>query len=447
MARDLTTGSIPRHILSLAFPAVLSTFAIVVNNFVDTALVGHLGDVELAAVGSAGFLMWIIFSLMDLISVGSVALISRSYGAKNLEEASSRAMDITRFAFFFSSVLAAAGLLFADDIISLLNLGSEVERLATVYIRIVFLSIPPLFFAEVVWSIFRAVGDTRTPMILMAWTVAMNIILDILLIYGVWIFPRLEVVGAGIATTIAHAFAGLIALYFVRAGRIPFKIIPVNLLKVDFKVVAKIVKIGLPISLAGLNFTLVYLVIVRIMSEFGTAAVASIPVGNRVESISYMTCHGFYMAVSSMVGQNLGARDPGRAAKSVWTTAGIMSAITFGFGVIFMAIPDYITAIFTNEPEVISVSADYLRILGLSQVFMGFEFVFEGAFTGAGHTMPPTIVSVPGTLIRIPLAYYLAVSLGLGPVGVFWAITISTVIKGTWLLGWFKFGRRYKEEL
>jgi putative MATE family efflux protein len=215
----------------------------------------------------------------------------------------------------------------------------------------------------------------------------------------------------------------------------------------DFKVVLKTVKIGLPISLAGLNFTIVYLVLTRIMSEFGTAAVASIPVGNRVESISYMTCHGFYMAVSSMVGQNLGAKDPGRAAKSVWTTAGIMSAITFGFGAIFVAIPEYITVIFSKEPEVIRISADYLRILGLSQVFMGFEFVFEGAFTGAGHTMPPTIVSVPGTLIRIPLAYYLAISLGLGPIGIFWAITISTVIKGIWLFGWFKFGRWYKEEL
>jgi putative MATE family efflux protein len=447
MARDLTTGSIPRHIFALAFPAVLSTFAIVVNNFVDTALVGHLGDEELAAVGSAGFLMWIIFSLMDLISVGTVALISRSYGAKDLKGASSRAMDINRFAFFFSSILAAAGILLADDIISLLNLGPEVERMATIYIRIVFLSVPPLFFAEVVWSIFRAVGDTKTPMILMAWTVAINILLDIFLIYGIWIFPRLEVVGAGIATTVAHTFAGLIGLYFVKAGRIPFKIIPANLFKIDFKVVMKTVKIGLPISLAGLNFTLVYLVLTRIMSEFGTAAVASIPVGNRVESISYMTCHGFYMAVSSMVGQNLGARNPARAAKSVWASSGIMSAITLFFGAIFVAFPEYITVIFSEEPDVIRISADYLRILGLSQLFMGFEFVFEGAFTGAGHTIPPTIVSVPGTLIRIPLAYYLAISLGLGPIGVFWAITISTVIKGIWLAGWFKFGKWYKEEL
>lgn len=447
MARDLTTGSIPRHIFTLALPAVLSTFAIVVNNFVDTALVGHLGKKELAAVGSAGFLMWIVFSLMDLISVGTVALISRSYGAKNLEEASKRAMDINRFSFFFSSILAVAGILLADDIISLLNLGAEVERMATIYIRIVFLSVPPLFFAEVVWSVFRAVGDTRTPMILMAWTVAINIFLDIFLIYGVWIFPRLEVVGAGIATTVAHAFAGLIGLYFVKAGRIPFKIIPSNLLDIDFKVIRKTIKIGLPISLAGLNFTFVYLVITRIMSEFGTAAVASIPVGNRVESISYMTCHGFYMAVSSMVGQNLGAKNPARAAKSVWTTSGIMSAIAVFFGAIFVIFPEYITVIFSKEPEVIRISAEYLRILGYSQIFMGFEFVFEGAFTGAGHTIPPTVVSVPGTLIRIPLAYYLAISLGLGPIGVFWAITVSTVIKGLWLAGWFKFGRWYKEEL
>ena len=284
-------------------------------------------------------------------------------------------------------------------------------------------------------------------MILMAFTVAVNVILDILLIYGVWIFPRLEVVGAGIATTVAHTFAGVIGYYFVKAGRIPFKIIPSNLFKIDFGVILKIVKIGLPISLAGLNFTLVYLVIVRIMSEFGTAAVASIPVGNRVESISYMTCHGFYMAVSSMVGQNLGAKDPGRAAKSVWSTAGMISLVTFGFGAIFMAFPEYITAIFSNEADVIRIAADYLRILGISQVFMGFEFVFEGAFVGAGHTIPPTIVSVPGTLIRIPLAYSLAITLGLGPIGVFWAITISTVIKGIWLLGWFRFGKWYKDEL
>lgn len=422
-------------------------FTIVINNFVDTALVGHLGDKQLAAVGSAGFLMWIIFSLMDMISVGTVAIISRDYGAKNTEAASRKSKDIARFAFFYSSVLAAAGLLFADNIISLLNLEPEVERLAVVYIRIVFLSVPPLFLAEVVWAVFRSIGDTRTPMILMAWSIGMNIVLDIFLIYGVWIFPRLEVVGAGIATTAAHTFAGILGYYFARSGRIPFNIIPKNLFKIDFGVVFKTMKIGLPISLAGLNFTLVYLVIIRIMSEFGTAAVASIPVGNRVESISYMTCHGFYMAVSAMVGQNLGARDPARAAKSVWTTVGILSIITLGFGAIFILIPDSITRIFSEEADVIRISADYLRILGVSQVFMGFEFIFEGAFSGAGHTVPPTIVSVPGTLIRIPLAYYLALTLGLGPQGIFWAITFSTIVKGLWLAGWFRFGKWYKEEL
>ena len=447
MARDLTTGSIPRHIFALALPAVLSMFTIVVNNIVDTALVGHLGDRELAAVGSAGFLMWIIFSLMDIISVGTVAIISRDYGAKDIQASSRKSMDIGRFAFFFSSVLAVIGLLYADNVIALLNLEPEVERLAVVYIRIVFLSIPPLFLAEVVWAVFRSIGDTRTPMIIMIWSVGINIVLDIFLIYGVWIFPRLEVIGAAIATTVAHIFAGILAYYFAKTGKIPFEIIPKNLFKIDFRVVLKTMKIGLPISLAGLVFTLVYLVIIRIMSEFGTAAVAAVPVGNRVESVSYMTCHGFYMAVSAMVGQNLGAHNPDRAARSVWTTAGILSIITLAFGAVFILIPDYITRLFSEEPDVIRIAADYLRILGVSQIFMGFEFIFEGAFTGAGHTIPPTIVSVPGTLIRIPLAYYMAITLGMGPAGVFWAITISTIVKGVWLMAWFKFGRWYKEEL
>ncbi len=447
MARDLTKGSIPKHVAALAFPAVLSMFAIVINNFVDTALVGHLGNAELAAVGSAGFLMWIIFSLMDMISVGTVAIIARDYGAKDLKSASKRAKDINRFSFFFSSVIAVVGFVFADNIISLLNLGPEVEEMSVIYIKIVFISIPPLFFAEVIWSVFRAVGDTKTPMLMMAWTVAMNIVLDVFLIYGIWIFPRLEVVGAAIATTVSHVFACALGFYFIKKGRIPFSIIPRDLLNIDFKVILKTVKIGLPISLAGINFSVVYLVITRIMSEFGTSAVASIPVGNRVESISYMTCHGFYMAVSAMVGQNLGARNLKRAESSVWTTTGILSLLTLGFGVIFFAIPERITSIFTTEPAVVSIAADYLRILALSQVFMAFEFVFEGAFGGAGNTVPPTIVSVPGTLIRIPLAYYLAITLDMGPSGIFWAITISTIIKGTWLISWFKFGKWHKQEL
>jgi Na+-driven multidrug efflux pump len=168
--------------------------------------------------------------------------------------------------------------------------------------------------------------------------------------------------------------------------------------------------------------------------------VAAIPIGNRAESISYMTCFGFYIATSALVGQNLGAKQPDRAEKSAWTTLGIISAITFVYGIIFFFFAEKITSILTSDAEVIKIAGYYLKIIALSQVFMALEFVLEGAFAGAGNTIPPMIVSIPGTLLRIPLAYFLAISMGMGPIGIFWAITISTIIKGIAVLIWFKSG-------
>jgi Na+-driven multidrug efflux pump len=147
-----------------------------------------------------------------------------------------------------------------------------------------------------------------------------------------------------------------------------------------------------------------------------------------------------------MVGQNLGAKQPERAGRAAWTTLGIISAITFIYGLAFFFFPEKITAILTNEPEVIKIAGSYLRIIAFSQVFMAFEFVLEGAFAGAGYTLPPMIVSIPGTLIRIPLAYLLAVTLKIGPSGVFWAITISTIIKGIAIFIWFNTGSWKRKE-
>lgn len=433
--------------VALAIPAVLSMFAIVLNNLIDTALVGHLGAAQVAAVGSSGFVIWLIFSLMDMFAVGTVATISRNFGAGELEEASRNAMNIIKFAILFSIAFSILGMIFSGSILHLLGLEPEVEQMGRVYLRIVFMAVPVLFLSEVGGAIFRAVGDTTTPMIVMITAVGINIILDICLIYGIWIFPRLETMGAAIATSIAHTVSFLIGLYFVLKGRIPFKVIPTTLWNIEWPLVRKVLKIGLPPSLTSINFSLVYLGMIRIMSEFGTTAVASIPIGNRAESISYMTCFGFYIAASAMVGQNLGARQPERAEKAAWTSLGIIAAITFVYGLIFFILPERITSMLTNDTEVIKISGYYLRIIALSQVFMALEFVLEGAFAGAGNTLPPMIVSIPGTLIRIPIAYILAIPLGLGPIGVFWAITITTIMKGIAILIWFNTGAWKRKEL
>jgi putative MATE family efflux protein len=440
MARDLTIGSIPGQVISLAIPAVVSMFAIVLNNLIDTALVGHLGAAQVAAVGSAGFIIWLVFSLIDIFSVGTVALVSRDYGAGDFKAASEKSMRIVSFALCFSVALGIIGVIFAEYLYHLLNLAPDVEQMGKIYLRIVFLAMPALFIGEVGSAIFRAVGDTTTPMIVMMSSVAINIVLDICLIYGVWIFPRLETMGAAIATAIAHVMATSIGIVLVLKGRIPFRIIPHKLIDINFGIIGRVFKIGSPVSLASINFALVYLVLTRIMSQFGTSAVAAIPVGNRAESISYMTCFGFYMAASAMVGQNLGAQKPDRASKAAWISVAMISAVTFVFGLMFFFLAGPITSVLTNEPEVIRIATIYLKVLAFSQVFMGFEFVLEGVFAGAGNTLPPMLVSIPGTLVRIPLAYYLATSMGIGPAGVFWAITISTIMKGSAILVWFRTG-------
>ena len=447
MARDLTQGSIPRHVVALAIPALFSTFAIVLNNFVDTALVGHLGASQVAAVGSAGFVIWMLFSIMDIFSVGTVALISRDYGAGDLEAASEKAMHIIRFALIFSIFIGIIGVVFSRDIYHLLNLAPDVERMGSVYLMIVFMAAPALFLSEVGGAVFRAVGDTTTPMIVMLSSVGINIVLDICLIYGIWIFPRLETMGAAIATSIAHTIALGIGLALILKGRLPFKIIPRNLWPIDFKIIFKMLKVGLPSSLSSINFSIVYLAMTRIMSGFGTVAVAAIPVGNRAESISYMTCFGFYIAASAMVGQNLGAKQIERAEKSAWTTLWMISFITFIFGLVFFFFARNITSLLTNDQDVIKIAMQYLKIIALSQVFMAFEFVLEGAFAGAGNTLPPMIVSLPGTFLRIPLAYYLAITMGMGPAGIFWAITISTILKGIAVMIWFRTGSWKRKQI
>lgn len=441
MARDLTKGSISGHVVALAVPGILSMMAIVANNFIDTALVGHLGDKQLAAVGSSLFFVWLIFSLVDIFSVGSVAIISREFGAGNLSEASRDAKSILGFSILSAVVLATLGITLSGRLYHMLNLAPEVNLMGERYLKIVFFAAPCMFFNEVVSAIFRSVGDTKTPMKIMVAAVGLNIILDILLIYGIWIFPRLETNGAALATVMAHACGSVLGWRAVKKGGIPFEIFPRLPFRIDFATIRRMMRIGLPIGALSINFTFVYLVMTRIMSEFGTAAVASIPVGNRAESFSYMVCFGFYMAVSALVGQNLGAKNPGRASRSVWTTIGFTSSATFTFGVIFFVFSSRLASIMTNEAEVVRIASYYLRILAISQVFMGLEFVFEGAFSGAGNTIPPMTISIPGTLLRIPLAYYLAVTLNIGPAGIFWAITISTIVKGTAILIWFRFAR------
>jgi putative MATE family efflux protein len=276
--------------------------------------------------------------------------------------------------------------------------------------------------------------------------VIINLILDPLFIFGIGPFPELGVMGAGVATAIAYLAGVVTSLTLIYKGKLgyhPPRIFPLNL---SLKDMMAIVRIGMPMSGHQLVFMIVYWFLIIIVHKFGEAAGAAMGIGNRMESFSYMICHGISLAASAMVGQNLGAGKPDRAAKSVWHAVLLGIVVTTVVSIFFLMFSRQIASVFSDSPAVIAIAKDYLIILALSQMTMAVEIILEGSFAGAGDTVPPMLVMIPGHLIRIPLAYFLCFNLGWGINGIWWTLTITTTLKAIILALWFRRGK-WKEKV
>lgn len=439
---DLTKGPITQTIFRLAWPVMISMLVETARGMANMFWVGKLGAVNLAAVVSATFLIWFIYVLSDVISVGTVALVARYIGAKEEDKAGYVARQAYLFAIISSLFLATLMILIGGKYaFSLMGTEPEVTHLGLNFLRIVFAGTPFLFLIETFGACFRGAGDTKTPMKVLLVSLSLNIALDPLLIFGIGPFPRMEIKGAALATFISWGTAAVIYLLLILRGRLRFSFSLLPRFDLNFSVVKRIVKIGLPLSASGILFILVYIFLNKVTATFGTEAIAALGIGNRMESVSYLTCFGFSQAASALVGQNLGAKKPERAEKCAWRTVTIVVLITGVVSVMFLVFPKWIASFFISDPKVINIAVDYLRILALSQVFMALEIVIEGSFSGAGNTIPPMTVSIPGSVARIPLAYLIAIFWGVGVDGVWWAITLTSIAKGTTLAFWFKQGK------
>jgi putative MATE family efflux protein len=444
---DLTSGNITKNILQLAWPVVTLMFLETFFTIADAFWVGKLGAVSLAAVISSTFVVWIIYSLAAIISVGVVALVSRAVGAKDPAQAAYVSEQSFLFSIISAAFLTVIGIIFTPQVFYLMGTESEVTLTGVKYLRIIFLGAPFFFLIDTLAGVFRASGDTRTPLKVAVVVFGLNIILDPFIIFGWGPFPRLETAGAAIATVCSQFIGVVLFKRYIDKGKLPFSLRLKLRSKIALQTVYRIVKIGIPTSVAGIVFSVVYLFLNKITALFGTEAIAALGIGNRAESISYLTCFGFSMAAATLVGQNLGADKPERAEKSAWRTVLIVVLITGFISAMFISFPRYISAFFISDERVIEIAIVYLRILGISQIFMGIEAVLEGAFSGAGNTFPPMVVSVPGSVLRIPIAYLLAMKLGLGVAGIWWALTLTTVVKGIVIALWFKLGRWKKKRV
>jgi len=439
--RDLTTGSITRGIFYLAGPAVATMFLETAFSIADIFWVGKLGAVPLAAVISSAFLIWIIWSLVGGISIGVTALVARFIGAKQPDQAAFSARQSYLFAIFLALAITVAGLLFTRWPFLLMGTEPDVTHLGIRYLRIIFVGAMGFFLIDVFSAIFRAAGDTKTPLLVIGGSLALNIVLDPLLIFGGGPFPRMETAGAALASIISQAVGALLFIRLIGKGKLGFRFSLVPSLNLDLSMVWRVLRIGIPASSAWILFSVVYLFINKIVALFGTEAIAALGIGNRMESLSFHACMGFSTAASTLVGQNLGAQKPERSAQAAWQSAGFAVMVTGFVGAMFLIFPRQIASFFISDPEVIAIGIGYLKIVALSQMFMALEIVLEGAFAGAGNTVPPMMVSIAGSLARIPLAYLLAVYWGMGINGVWWSITATSIVKGIVLTYWFSRGR------
>ncbi|HUU45293.1 MAG TPA: MATE family efflux transporter, partial [Acidobacteriota bacterium] len=393
-----------RAIIRMAWPATASMLLHTLFAVVDMIWVGRLGAEPIAAVISAAFVVWILFSLTSILTTGVVAMISRYLGAGDTDRARAIAEESWRFGLILGVVIAAVGVGFREPIIGVMRLDPEVTRIGAAYLGVYFSAALFLLVDEWGSAVFRASGDTRTPLLVISSALILNMVLDPLLIFGIGPFPRWEATGAAVASVIAHLIAAILFVIIIRRNRLPFPLHLRLIGPMNWRRIGRMVSIGVPISVSGVVFCVVYLFVNRITAGFGTEAVAALGIGNRIESINYLVSFGFATATAALVGQNLGAKNSERAAELVNKTIKLVSVFTGITAILFLVFPEVLIRFFVDDPNVVAAGKSYVRILALSQILMGWEIVLEGAFSGAGDTMPPMLVSIPGSIARIPLA-------------------------------------------
>ncbi len=443
----ITSGPISRTVFSLAVPVLLGMFMEFALSSTDYYWVGRLGPTAQDAVTSSMVIMWTIYAMITIISVGITALVARYVGAGDLSKVTYYIKQGMALSVSLGFVFAVVGFILAPYLLSFMDAGPKTLELAVPYLRIFFVSSVFFFWQDTMYAVFRASGDTKTPTLVGIGSVLLNIGLDPVLIFGLGPFPALGVTGASLATAIAIFLASLTITFLMLRGKLGYRVEKAFAVKPHAGTMLKIARIGLPISSQQLVFVVVYWFLIKIVHAFGETAGAAMGIGNRMESFSYLMCYGFSVAASTMVGQNLGAKKPDRAARCAWGAVGIAIGITFVISIMFIVFPRTIASIFTDNDEVLRIAADYLIILGISQTAMALEIVLEGAFGGAGDTVPPMLVMVPTSLARIPLAYLLAFNLDWGINGVWWTLTFTSIVKGAILAVIFKRGRWKKKQV
>jgi putative MATE family efflux protein len=435
---SLTEGGILSRLLLISLPIMGTQFLQMAYNLTDMFWLGKVGSEAVASAGAAGMYMWLSIGFLLIGRMGAEIGVAQSLGRGDKKTALAFSQNSFALAVILGVLFCLPMIFFSTALAGFFNFReSGVASDAAAYLRIVGFAVPLTFVTGVITGTFNASGNSKTPFILNAIGLAVNVILDPVLI----LILGMGVRGAAIATIIAQCIVCLLmisAIFFFKDR--PFERYTLRFMP-DKKKIGTILKWTVPIGLESLLFCFLSMVTSRIEASFGAMAVATSKVGSQLESLSWLIGGGFGSALIAFIGQNYGAGKEDRIRKGVKLSAqamavwGVLVSLFLWFG------GGYVFSLFLPGPEMLALGVPYLRILSFAQLPMNMEAVGSGAFKGTGRTLPPSIASIAVNIARPFLAYFLSRT-SLGLYGVWIAVSITALVRGAWVCLWYVLAER-----
>jgi len=411
--------------MALALPIMAGNFLQTLYNLTDAWFLGRLDAASLSAPAVAFPVIWFMTVFAMGFSVAGTTLISQAHGRGAADKVNLYLGQLTVLLLVLSVLIGALGVSLTDVFLRLMKTPAGVAVHASVYMRIIFAGLPFMFLTVVQQAAFQGVGNGMVPLAIQGCSVALNVALDPLLIFGPGPFPTLGVAGAGWATLIARSTAAALALILLIRGRSGLRLVP-GALRPRRREMALLIRIGLPASLGQSMTALGFTVLQGVINAFGTPVIAAFGIGNRLIGLFNMPAMGMGQATAALVGQELGAGRPEGARRIVRTASLVVLLFLLASMTLTFFKGNAFTRFFVDDPAVIRQGASLFRIVSVSVVFFGLFMVLGGAFQGGGITRTWMVLSVSRLwLLRLPAAWLLGSLTALGPTGVWWSMFLS----------------------
>ncbi|MDO5346231.1 MAG: MATE family efflux transporter [Lachnospiraceae bacterium] len=448
--KNLTEGGILRVLTGLALPIMASSFLATAYNITDMAWIGRLGSQAVAGIGAGGMYVWLSQGLSALARMGGQVNMGQCIGRGEEEKAVHYAEAAMKLVFLFGILFGAVCVIFTAPLIAFFGMqDAGAVACGQVYLKISCGLILFSFLNHTLTGLFTAQGNSVTPFRANLIGLVLNMLLDPILIFGLGPLPRLEAAGAAVATVAAQAAVTTVLVLELRGTKKQRQnrnlLREMHLLrKTEAVYYREVLRIGIPTAIQSSLYCMISMVLTRMVAGFGSGAVATQRVGGQIESISWNMAEGFASAMNAFVAQNYGAGKMDRVKKGYRLSFVTVSLWGMIVTVIFLVFAGPLSGLFFHEAEVLPISEGYFRIVGLCEAFMCVELMSIGAISGLGNTKSCSVISVVLTGLRIPLALLLG-NTALGVKGIWWALTVTSIMKGIVLyLFFWKQCRKYE---